>query len=189
MRSSRFTVVGRGGFRCTGRFYDVSAFKWPFTFPIHKPKLLEYDKSILHLPVPNDSHTHDDMGSSATCDIGIHKDEDPVQPLLNPFPKTVFGSQTRCFSAAWYTQFSFLEYSQKNNLAFCFVCRFFSTKKSKLTSGYSNWLNALRGFKVHWDSPQHIFAQEKYSAYRISKTVGAVLSEIDSHRKGIVAKN
>lgn len=50
----------------------------------------------------------------------------PFQPILNVFPKSKFGSKQRSFQQSWYKLFPWLEYSPKENLAFCFPCRMFS---------------------------------------------------------------
>ena len=52
----------------------------------------------------------------------------PSQPKLASFPK---GRKNRCFRAIWYESFRWLEYSVKQDRAFCFACRNVSTSTSK----------------------------------------------------------
>lgn len=49
----------------------------------------------------------------------------PVQPITK-FPTTLFGSKRRSFNRAWYQKYPWLEYSVKNNTAFCYACRYFA---------------------------------------------------------------
>ena len=126
---------------------------------------------------------------STSSDISADRDSAPVQPLVGRFPKKTYGTQSRGFQTSWYKQFAFLEYSEQRDLAFCFVCRHFSTKKIKFTTGYPNWLNAQRDFKQHWGAPDHSFCVEKYAAYKASKTSGAVGSQISSQRRENILRN
>ncbi|XP_050059714.1 zinc finger MYM-type protein 1-like [Aphis gossypii] len=50
----------------------------------------------------------------------------PFQPVLDIFPRTSFSGVKRSFQKSWYQQFTWLEYSPKDDLAFCFPCRMFS---------------------------------------------------------------
>ena len=51
------------------------------------------------------------LGTEVPLDIAQTRQERPVQPKLNLFPKTQFGERARCFSTHWYTLYPFLEYS------------------------------------------------------------------------------
>ena len=105
------------------------------------------------------------------------------------YPKKAFGSQFRGFQSSWYKQYAFLEYSVKDDSAFCFVCRHFSTKITNFTTGYSNWMNALRDLKKHWSAPDHAFSIGKYSAYKTTRSSGSVASQVSSKRRENIMRN
>ncbi|KAF0751253.1 zinc finger MYM-type protein 5-like [Aphis craccivora] len=75
-------------------------------------------------------------------DLGT-KDTGPRQPVLPVYPLTKFGVQNRAFSLSFYTKFSWIEYSEKNDAVFCFSCRNFSTNthddKFDNINGIRNW--------------------------------------------------
>ena len=82
-----------------------------------------------------------------TSDIASSQQEQPVQPVLNIFPVTKYGSKDRCFNSTWYSKFEWLEYSVVKDAAFCFPCRLFAHGSSKaedrfVTLGYRNWKHA-----------------------------------------------
>ena len=60
------------------------------------------------------------------ADTGV-KNSEPVQPILNSYPKTMFGTRMRCFSSNWFEEYNFLEYSVQNDRLYCYDCRHFST--------------------------------------------------------------
>lgn len=68
----------------------------------------------------------------------------PFQPILDIFPKSIFGGAQRSFQKSWYQQFSWLEYSPKDNLSFCFPCRMFSGTQDLI-------LNILNGYIQKFD--------------------------------------
>ena len=55
----------------------------------------------------------------------------PCQPMLDKYPPILDGKQTRRFQHSWFKRFSWLEYSIKKNMAFCFPCYLFDTVLSK----------------------------------------------------------
>lgn len=61
-------------------------------------------------------------------DLGL-KCSGPKQPHLVSFPKTKFGKQSRAFSASYYSNYPWLEYSIDNDAVFCFPCRHFYTDR------------------------------------------------------------
>ncbi|XP_050065097.1 uncharacterized protein LOC126554022 [Aphis gossypii] len=72
----------------------------------------------------------------------------PFQPVLTMFPRSIISGVQRSFNKNWYEQFTWLEYSPKNNCAFCFPCRIFKNSpginvgQSDTTfsqNGFSNW--------------------------------------------------
>lgn len=85
----------------------------------------------------------------------------PAQPILSKYPRSLFGDRLRSFSSQWYKKFSWLEYSVKQDMSYCFACRKFSTnvKETKFrTEGFSNWKKATdpsAGFQKHELSSHH----------------------------------
>jgi len=47
----------------------------------------------------------------------------PFQPVLTMFPRSTISGVQRSFHKNWYEQFTWLEYSPKNDCAFSFPCR------------------------------------------------------------------
>ena len=63
----------------------------------------------------------------------------PVQPRIGvTFP---VDSDGRKFSPEWYRRFTWLEYSQKRDAAFCYACRHFAP------SSLNNGTFALKGYR------------------------------------------
>ena len=58
-------------------------------------------------------------------DLGV---DDPKQVGLRAYPVSMFGAKKRCFSAAWYQRWNWLEYSVKFDAAFCYPCSNFECK-------------------------------------------------------------
>jgi hypothetical protein len=49
----------------------------------------------------------------------------PMQPNLPSFPRTQFGSARRAFSKTWYNKYTWIEYSEFKDAAYCFYCFLF----------------------------------------------------------------
>ncbi|XP_060870210.1 uncharacterized protein LOC132944779 [Metopolophium dirhodum] len=89
----------------------------------------------------------------------------PHQPDLEFYPRSSFSGTQRSFQKSWFKLFSWLEYSPKFDLAFCFPCRMFNnsnginvgqTDKAYTTTGYKNWKAATIKFKAHQMSKVHL---------------------------------
>ena len=130
-----------------------------------------------------------DEFTNSSRDISEDRDGVPAQPKLKSYPKKVCNSSVRRFNASWFTQFPYMEYSEKRDLVFCFVCRHFSKKATTLVDGYGDWKNALRDFKFHWESSDHEFSVEKYLSYKASKDSGAVSAQLSSQRRENILRN
>lgn len=111
-------------------------------------------------------------------DIVQTLEEEPVQPKLKLFPKTVYSlgkiKRLRCFN--WYNQFIWLEYSKSDDSVYCFPCRFFSLKFTDTTFisvGYKNWKNAmsLKGFIRHNNSDEHKQCLISWLDYKKNKKI------------------
>ena len=99
-------------------------------------------------------------------DSGVY---DPKQVRLRAYPVSIFAAKKRCFDAAWYERWDWLEYSVKFDAAFCFPCRNFESKAGGdfrgmrgesifTTNGYRNWKHATeinRSFSKHAASKEH----------------------------------
>lgn len=131
-------------------------------------------------------------------DISRSKDEDPVQPHLNHFPKTTYGKRTRSFVSSWYTDNPWLEFSVSQNASYCFACRHFSLPGSKenpftCKSGFFNWKKALfkdSGFKLHSKSEQHANAMYAWAEYKRGvQRNKTMLDSLNERRKQQVEEN
>ena len=60
----------------------------------------------------------------AITDISRSVDELPTQPILASYP---LNKDKRCFRSQWFSQYSWLEYSEQTDSAYCYYCRHFST--------------------------------------------------------------
>ncbi|XP_058725536.1 uncharacterized protein LOC131596815 [Vicia villosa] len=49
----------------------------------------------------------------------------PMKPDLSIFPRTQFGSVKRAFCKSWYKNYTWLEYSEIKDAAYCFYCFLF----------------------------------------------------------------
>uniref|UniRef100_A0A3B4WFJ0 TTF-type domain-containing protein n=1 Tax=Seriola lalandi dorsalis TaxID=1841481 RepID=A0A3B4WFJ0_SERLL len=98
----------------------------------------------------------------------------PTQPFLRVYPWTVQADRKRAFNNSWFTHFTWSEYSQSHDSAYCFACRHFSlpnTPETPFTAqgGYSNWKKAMYkdgGFKWHEKSEGHVNAMFAWSEYK-----------------------
>lgn len=95
------------------------------------------------------------------ADLGDDDIVEPAQVRLKQFPKKQQHTNDckRSFSANWYNQRDWLEYSVKADAAFCFPCRKFGGNDSVFTTvGYTNWKHAndkSKGFSRHSNSKEH----------------------------------
>lgn len=84
--------------------------------------------------------------------------------VLDSYPKR----DSRNFRSQWFDQFPWLEYDQKQDAAFCFICRVYGVNESKedafTTTGFSNWKKALekgRGFHQYEKTQAHLMNVSK----------------------------
>ncbi len=129
----------------------------------------------------------DDLGS---VDCG------PSQPKLASFPK---GRKNRCFRAIWYEGFRWLEYSVKEDRAFCFACRNFSTSTSKsdiafTKTGWNAWAKAMetnRGLRKLDACSDHLLSVtrwESHASQREQEAAG-IRNMLDPDRPSVVSNN
>ncbi|CAN6166908.1 unnamed protein product, partial [Urochloa humidicola] len=106
------------------------------------------------------------------------------RPLNHHFKKRKSGTRYRCFNPRWFYDYHWIEYSVKNDAAFCFVCYLFGKGSGKFTrGGWRNWHreDALDKHVGRVDS-KHNAAQERYNLYlnpaaAIDKRMDEVTSE------------
>ncbi|CAF4079817.1 unnamed protein product [Rotaria sp. Silwood1] len=107
----------------------------------------------------------------------------PFQPSLSNFPKndTMAASKDTCkFVSKWYNEYPMIEYSIKNDAAFCFVCRLLHEgpgcqKKDKawIDVGVSSW-SKMKGrgrnkkgkLDAHFTSISHKASYERYLIFK-----------------------
>ena len=96
--------------------------------------------------------------------------DDPKQVRLRAYSVSMFGATKRCFNAAWYQRWDWLEYSVKFDAAYCFSCRNFESKAGGdyrgmgceltfATNCYRNWKHAIelnKGYSKITASKQHL---------------------------------
>ena len=129
-----------------------------------KQAIDEYMSVIFNIPVVlnlQSSTTEDQQLSrgnnprTVVGDLGT-SDSRPVQPKLQQFPMTKFGSQNRGFSVKFYNEYPFIEYSIANNAVFCFPCRVFPCgfEYTALTTGdgIQDWKNLAYKLRKHASS-------------------------------------
>lgn len=81
----------------------------------------------------------------------------PTQPNLTNFPRTQFGKYSRAFCSSWYKSYTWIEYSESKDAAYCFYCFLFKSPGRAGHFGYEvfnkdgfkDWKHASKGFKDH----------------------------------------
>ena len=61
-------------------------------------------------------HNCKDEGNRAAVNIIL-----PNQPSNSQFPRTAFGKQNCSFQSAWFRDYPWLHYDEKNNSTFCYI--------------------------------------------------------------------
>ncbi|XP_074300000.1 uncharacterized protein LOC141631198 [Silene latifolia] len=122
-------------------------------------------------------------------------DKKPCRPKpKRDFPQTLHGKKLRRFKAEWYDKYDWLEYSEKNDAAFCFYCYLFKdiTNTSGydpfVQGGYRNWKKALETFDKHVgeNGSFHNEARGKYYFFINQKTsIMEKLDKVSSNAKAI----
>lgn len=107
----------------------------------------------------------------------------PYQPILSLYPKTKIGNQYRSFQVQYFQKYKWIEFSEKENAAYCFPCRFFKSnnlnngqlEQSFSTKGFKNWANATKLLNKHQLSNAHITSASSLSHYISGKPIDEVL--------------
>ena len=110
----------------------------------------------------------------------------PMQPDLSNFPRTQFGSVKRAFSKSWYKNYTWLEYSEIKDAAYCFYCFLFKQPGRAehfgfevfTKSGYRDWKHASQGLKGHVGSHNslHNSCVKHYNDYKNQRQAKAKFS-------------
>ena len=133
-------------------------------------------------------HTTDFLRVDGVSDISHNLSEPPSQPILQEYPKRVFGARSRCFNKEWYKGRDWLEYSISSDSAFCYYCRAFSnntTSDQWIIYGFKNWKGAMeenKGFKSHEASEAHIEAFVKWCSFQESVRSGSIITKCRESR-------
>ncbi|CAF3679573.1 unnamed protein product [Rotaria socialis] len=92
-----------------------------------------------------------------------------MRPVLSSYP---VNHENRSFQSQWYQNRPWLEYSIKNDSAYCYCCRHFGEsvqtkcfQSDAFTTGFNAWRRALekdRGFDKHVKTIKYLIGQELY---------------------------
>ncbi|CAF1293587.1 unnamed protein product [Adineta ricciae] len=134
----------------------------------------------------------------STCDFDdISKSCNNIatQPKLTSYPIT---TDKRSFQSSGYKERPWLEYSVKNNMAYCYYCRHFSCKRSNnhdafARTGFNNWKRALEatgGLLKHSQSKLHVTSTKNYESYVLRRQSNSnVMNKLDAGRVIHIRKN
>ena len=104
----------------------------------------------------------------------------------------------RRFSPQWLDDYKWLEYSEVESAAYCFLCRHFSSKTEGvfIATGFDSWtkcygqdpkINRLIGHQASYD---HSVSDAKYKAFRDTQKSGkTVIDALDEAHREEVEKN
>jgi len=110
----------------------------------------------------------------------------PCQPALTLYPRSYFSGVQRSFQKSWFELFTWLEYSPKFDLAFCFPCCMFNnsnginvgqTDKAYTKTGFKNWKIATVKFKSHQLSKVHLNCVTSLRSFLHSKPIYILLNK------------
>ena len=182
--------------------------------PSSVPKGASSSRQQVFSPPSSSSSTNVNLSRSTTPSslkrkFGVSPpiDDAPNQPMNFSFPGRNFGKQVivrRKFNKDWFGKFSWLHYDESSDRAFCHTCiraynqECFTTandtiKPSFITTGYTNWKDALvrkRGFPLHEKSDCHKHAV--MCAVTIPETtadVGELLNEVHAGEKAVARQS
>ncbi|CAF3457252.1 unnamed protein product [Rotaria sp. Silwood2] len=114
-----------------------------------------------NIEVVNVNAVENSVENKKICDdISKSHHDSPCQPILINYPT---NEDNRSFQDQWYQDRPWLEYSIKNDSAYCYYCRHFGSGSSALTKrkqhdafvsgGFRNWKRALekeRQSSIFW---------------------------------------
>ncbi|CAF3478552.1 unnamed protein product [Rotaria socialis] len=120
-----------------------------------------------------------------------------MRPVLSSYP---VNHENRSFQSQWYQNRPWLEYSIKNDSAYCYCCRHFGEsvqtkcfQSDAFTTGFNAWRRALekdRGFDKHVKSILHITAAKNYDGYKNRlQSNTSVINLLDKSRTELIKQN
>ena len=126
--------------------------------------------SSVRCSAPTTSAARRPMSKRKSADANNLRVDDPKQVRLRAYSVSMFGAKKKCFNAAWYQKWNWLEHFVKFEAAFCFRRRNFESKgggdfrgmrceSTFTTVGHRNWKHATkmnRGFSKHAASKEHL---------------------------------
>lgn len=128
---------------------------------------------------------------SDVSDLG-QKCDGPNQIKLLEYPQQRFGLRKRSFSAIWFSNFPWLEYSVSKDATFCFSCRMFGKNirhDNFVSTGVSNWKKALDIFREHEKSPAHTSSMIGWHSFKACTSHGNVAEQLHSaHEAEIIER-
>jgi len=119
----------------------------------------------------------------------------PHQPRKYNFPRHSFGrkGELRSFKAAWFDNWSWLDYQEVNDSVLCYYCSCASSRnllakglyskqeETFVTKGFMNWKDACASFWKHKSSNYHIDAVKAITKPWVN--VGEMLSQVQGEQK------
>ncbi|CAF1212614.1 unnamed protein product [Didymodactylos carnosus] len=93
----------------------------------------------------------------------------PYRPVVKVYPKDEsMRKSTNRFTSKWYDEYTFLEYSDSTNAAYCFVCRLFGSGPG-WEQGEDAWTKGGKKGKLdkHFNSKSHHASIQKYLNFKL----------------------
>ena len=104
----------------------------------------------------------------------------------------MFGNKKRSFSANYYKDFDWLEYSVKTDSISCYACRHFGAamdEEAFRMVGFRNWKKTGEKLKKHNVSLHHIESFNKWHNHKKTIKSGNVLSHLSQAYSTQIGKN
>ena len=130
-------------------------------------------------------------------DLSQDKMGKPMQ-LKICFPNRSYGSTARSFQASWYNDYSWIEYSQEKNAAFCFCCRFFNVTgipadPAFTQVGFRDWKHVCGrkgSFASHASSHAHKSAMLNWQQFKLNVVRGTTVgARLDQEGRKVINSN
>ena len=141
-----------------------------------------------------------DKNDVTADDLAPTQDCLPRQPTDLQFPTTNFSGKTRSFNPRWFGQYRWLEYSVKNDAAYCFACRLFGSssignsrpEKAFTSAGFRDWKHATGSYGklfTHNNSLSHKQAVVAWKQFKATSQTGSIAEQLWNNRREIIEKN
>ena len=127
-------------------------------------------------------------------DIAMSVFDGPVQPKLNKYPLSQFGTQKRAFSSTSYDRYPFIEYSVCADKIFCFACRFFPPSSGNaeevfVKSGFHDWKKLSARLQKHAECPCHKESIAFWLGWQKTNKTGNVFQKMHEHLDDQIKNN